>query len=188
MSLRRISYLLPLVILAVISCEKVKVIPKDKMVAIYKEMYLADQWIKDVARQKTADTSYVYRPILNKYGYTEADFLRSVDYYTDKPKEFAGIFETVASQLRETKKVIDAKDKLAHKRDSVVRAREALPFRRADFVRLPEPDYYVAGLRVSVDTAVGAFLLEPVNIFEVAEEEKPEPEKTEENECEEDIQ
>lgn len=138
------------------------------MVAIYKDMFLADQWIRDAGpRQRMADTSYVYRPIIARHGYTEEDFRLSVDYYTDHPKEFATVFELVTESLKEDKKVLEARDRQAHARDSIARAKEALPFLRADFVTVPETDYYVAGLKLSVDSILHIFRIEPVNIFEI---------------------
>ena len=166
--LRRLSYLIVIFALAVmaVACNKVKVIPKGDMVRLYKDMYMADQWIRDAGnRMRMADTSYVYRPILAKYGYTEDDFRASVDYYTDRPKEFASIFEQVAADFKEAKSVIAEKEKLLHQKDSTIRAREALPYRRADFTTVPEYDFWIARLDITLDTTINVFRFKAIDIF-----------------------
>lgn len=165
---RRLSYLLvslALVAMAV-ACNKVRVIPREDMVSLYKDMYMADQWIKDAGnRMRKADTSYVYRPILARYGYTEDDFRASIDYYTDRPKEFAGIFEQVVEDFKEAKRVVSEKENLLRQRDSIIRAREALPYRRADFTKVPEYDFWITKLDITLDTTINVFRFEAVDVF-----------------------
>lgn len=165
---RRLSYLIVILALAAmaVACNKVKVIPQGDMVRLYKEMYMADQWIRDAGnRMRMADTSYVYRPILAKYGYTEDDFRASVDYYTDRPKEFVTIFEQVAADFKEAKKVIAEKEKLLHQKDSTIRAREAMPYHRADFTKVPEYDFWITRLNITLDTTLNVFRFEAIDIF-----------------------
>ena len=52
--------------------------------------------------RRTADTSLVYEPILNKYGYTTEDYVRSVDVYMDDPERYSRI-------LRETGVILNDK-------------------------------------------------------------------------------
>lgn len=165
---RRLSYLIVILALVAtaVACNKVKIIPKEDMVRLYKDMYMADQWIRDAGnRMRMADTSYVYRPILAKYGYTEDDFRASVDYYTDRPKEFATVFEQVAEDFKEAKRVVAEKEKLLHQRDSIIRAREALPYRRADFMTVPEYDFWITRLNLTLDTTLNVFRFEAIDIF-----------------------
>ena len=165
---RRLSYLIAAVALVAlaVACNRMRVIPKDDMVSLYKEMYMADQWIRDAAtRMRTADTSYVYRPILAKYGYTEDDFRASIDYYTDRPKEFAGIFEQVAKDFKKAKMVVEEKQQLTRQQDSTIRAREALPYRRADFTTVPEYDFWITRIKLSLDTTINVFRFEAIDIF-----------------------
>lgn len=153
-------------VFAVYSCNGVRVIPRKDMVAIYMDMYVADQWIKESGeRQRMADTSYVYRPILKRYGYTVEDFIHSVDYYTDRPKDFASVFETVASELRSKVRLLEAQERLNHARDSAERARETLPFIRPDFIHFDIPEYYVAKVRTHMDTVLNVIRFEAVDVF-----------------------
>lgn len=109
---------LALILLA--SCkEEDKVIPRDKLARIYAEMLVTDQWILTTPNIRTiADTSLVYEPILEKYGYDSDDYRRSVDRYMDDPERFARIFRETdemlglrIKELEERKKVLEDMEK-----------------------------------------------------------------------------
>lgn len=106
------KYILPLLAAVLFtSCSKseVEVIPRDKMADIYMEMFMTDQWITSTPGMRMiADTSLVYEPILQKYGYDKADYMHSVDFYMDDPERFARI-------LRETSENLDKRIKHLHK-------------------------------------------------------------------------
>lgn len=155
-----------MLVVAAVACNRARVIPKDDFVRIYKDLYMADEWIKDASvLARKADTSYVYRPIIAGYGYSEDDFRASVDYYTDHPKEFASVYEAVVALLQKDKKEIEDLEKQEYKRDSIIRAREALPYRRADFVALPEPDFYVTRLELTLDSTVNVYRFRAIDVF-----------------------
>lgn len=91
------------VIVLLSSCRKdeTKVIPRSELSKIYAEMLLTDQWIVNTPNVRTiADTSLVYEPILEKYGYDSDDYRKSVDVYMDDPERFARI-------LRETGEILN---------------------------------------------------------------------------------
>lgn len=84
------------------------VIPRAKMSKIYAEMLVTDQWIISTPSvRQIADTSLVYEPILNKYGYTREDYNKSVGHYMDDPERFARIFRTTAEILDERIKELE---------------------------------------------------------------------------------
>lgn len=86
------------------SCGKddTKVIPRKKMARIYAEMLMTDQWITSTPGiRMIADTSLVYEPILEKYGYDSDDYRRSIDAYMDDPERFARILRTTGEILQE---------------------------------------------------------------------------------------
>lgn len=100
------------------SCrQRARVIPANKMVDIYAEMLLSDQWIKqaDGARAK-ADTTLVYDAIFHKYGYDRQDYYATIDYYIDRPEDFHKLTERVVGKLKKEHK--ERKDLLALK-DSI---------------------------------------------------------------------
>ena len=75
-------------------------IPRNKMADIYMEMFMTDQWISTTPGMRTiADTSLVYEPILQKYGYDKLDYIHSVDFYMDDPERFARILRTTVEKL-----------------------------------------------------------------------------------------
>lgn len=85
-----------------LSCSRnqAKVIPRDEMAEIYADMLVTDQWIVSTPSIRLiADTSLVYEPILEKYGYTSDDYRMSVDHYMDDPERFAKIFRETADIL-----------------------------------------------------------------------------------------
>ena len=126
--IRKISaYLLPLALAAVsfVSCGgDVKVIPKDEMAEIYAEMLLMDQWIAAHPQaRRTADTSFVYEPIFEKYGYTSDDYRSSVDYYLQDPDRYARILKNTSlilearlGELRREKEILNDINTLAERR------------------------------------------------------------------------
>ena len=67
----------------VLSCaDKARVIPVRKMEKIYREMFLADQWLEIHSEKRPiADTTWFYAPIFEKYGYDIEDYRASVDFY-----------------------------------------------------------------------------------------------------------
>lgn len=81
--------------------DEAEVIPRGDLAQIYAEMLLTDQWVMSTPNvRKIADTSLVYEPILEKYGYDSDDYRKSVDVYMDDPERFARIF-------RETSDILD---------------------------------------------------------------------------------
>lgn len=72
-----------------------KVIPRGELAEIYAEMLMMDQWISATpGTRNMADTSLVYEPILNRYGYTSADYRMTVEKYMDDPERFSRILRT----------------------------------------------------------------------------------------------
>ena len=115
--LRHIALILTVLFLA-ISCggKRGDVIPRGKLAEIYAEMLMVDQWIIfEPSCRKVADTSLVYEPIFEKYGYTSNDYRRSVDVYLDDPERFSRI-------LRKTGVILEARLKDAERRNEELRA------------------------------------------------------------------
>ena len=75
-------------------------IPRGKMAEIYAEMLMTDQWIYSTpGTRMIADTSLVYEPILEKYGYSQRDYIESVDHYMNDPERFSRILRSSAEKL-----------------------------------------------------------------------------------------
>lgn len=130
-------------LLVSVSCskDKEKVIPRGKLAEIYAEMLVTDQWIVDSPGvRRSADTSLVYEPVLEKYGYTSADYRKSVEEYMNDPERFSRILRTSAkilddrlAELEERKERLDhlrALEELLQqlKYESDFRAEEFFPY------------------------------------------------------------
>ena len=103
-SLKYIILILASVFVLVPSCKKAgpRVIPRSKLAKIYAEMLVTDQWIITTPKVRNiADTSLVYDPILEKYGYTPDDYQRSIMYYLNDPERFSRILRTSAQLLED---------------------------------------------------------------------------------------
>lgn len=102
-TLQHISALAVAAVLLFASCrrsDEAKVIPRDTLAEIYAEMLVTDQWISSTPGVRMiADTSLVYEPILEKYGYSTRDYRKSIDKYMDDPERFARILRTTGEIL-----------------------------------------------------------------------------------------
>lgn len=100
------------------SCSnKSKVIPRGKMAHIYAEMLVVDQWLLEHSKYRTqADTSLVYEPIFQKYGYTTEDYRASLEHYMNDPERYSRILretvEILDEQIGELKGIKAAEDRL----------------------------------------------------------------------------
>ena len=83
------------------SCGRKKaVIPRDELAEIYAEMFVLDQWINDNGSlRRKADTTMVYAPVLEKYGYDYDDYLNSLGYYMKDPARYSKILRTTSEIL-----------------------------------------------------------------------------------------
>lgn len=114
------TILLLAVLICIASCgDRGKVLSKKKLSAIYVEMFLSDQWLRDhVDERGIADTSLFYDPIFRKYGCTYEDYDASVHYYLDHPEQYSKVIDEVLRRLE------DQKDKAYAIADRVNQARE----------------------------------------------------------------
>ena len=78
-----------------------RVIPENKLVRIYHDMFLADQWVRDHPdAREVADTTLLFDPIFRRYGYSFEDYDRSVQYYLDHTERYFKLLNRVEKQLR----------------------------------------------------------------------------------------
>jgi hypothetical protein len=127
--LRHILILIAAVLILAPSCRKdgPRVIPRSKLAKIYAEIFVTDQWIQSKPGLRTiADTSLVYEPILEKYGYDSEDYQHSVDHYMDDPERFSRI-------LRSTAEILDKEIKALRKKQAEIKLQEAVEKEIAKF-------------------------------------------------------
>jgi len=80
--------------------KKDKIIPRSTLEDVYVDLFLADQWmIENPGQSKIADTTMLYEPIFNKYGYTTQNYIASVNHYIRDPKRYARILRRTDAKL-----------------------------------------------------------------------------------------
>lgn len=129
MRLIRHIMLMTAVFLLAVSCgrKEDKVIPRGKLAEIYAEMMLVDQWImNNPGNRHIADTSLVYEPVLERYGYTSADYRKSVDVYMNDPERFSRILRTTAEILGEKLSALEDQKKEIEHQEALRKLRESL--------------------------------------------------------------
>ncbi len=137
---RAFLLVLLLVSIVLLSCSRRegKVIPRGRMSEIYAEMFVMDQLISnDWKARNAADTSWVYEPIFEKYGYTSDDYRASVAHYIKDPDRYARI-------LRETVRILELRVKELKAEKAELERLEAL--NEENDIFLPERIYFLTGL------------------------------------------
>jgi len=110
-----------------------RIIPENKLVRIYHDMFLADQWVRDHPDARTdVDTTLLFDPIFHRYGYTFEDYDRTVQYYLDRSEQFVKILNRVETQLRkEGESLQQEADRLTAREIELSKFRRA--YRQKDF-------------------------------------------------------
>lgn len=120
--LKHIVPLLAVIVFA--SCKKheAEVIPRGKMADIYAEMLMTDQWISSTPGVRMiADTSLVYEPILQKYGYDKYDYIKSIDHYMNDPERFSRILRSSGEKLEKRLKELRKRQKQMELEDAALK-------------------------------------------------------------------
>lgn len=160
--------LLSAVVSMIASCsyDEARVIPRGKLSRIYAEMLMTDQWIAETpGLRHIADTTLVYEPILEKYGYDSEDYRKSVDVYMDDPERFSRI-------LRETVEILDTR---LNELKELKKAQEEVPqeieittdFNVDDFFPYLSTEpyiHYYDSLEVKIDTASMSYRIYPIEV------------------------
>lgn len=151
-----------------VSCgkDRARVIPRPTLAKIYAEMLVTDQWIASAPSiKRIADTSLVYEPILEKYGYTSEDYRKSVERYLDDPERFSKIFrsssEILDARIKELKKLQEIVAKKNEKHDFFISVGHVVP----DIANIP-PSYTPDSLAFELDTALMYFRVAYIERFD----------------------
>lgn len=136
---KKLAYILSIFVLLAfsMSCKRRRVIPEDKMSAIFAEMYILDQWLTVNDQSfKNLDTTFVYGEILDKYGFTPEDYRHSVKTYLDDPEDFAKLFVSSRDILNQRIDDLSLEDRIRHQNDSIATAWKAY------LKTIPVPELY----------------------------------------------
>ena len=140
------------------SCSRAKVIPRRTFIKIYADMFLADEWVKDnPAVRRQVDTSLIYEPIFNAYGYTTDDYLKSVEHYM-------GDTERYARMLKKAGDILDSKGNSIRRLEESINLRDErlreIGKRRAKMMARFSPDsVWKGGNLVQVDSNLEVFFI-----------------------------
>ena len=120
--LKHIVPLLAVIVFASCKKDEAKVIPRGKMADIYAEMLMTDQWISSTPGVRMiADTSLVYEPILQKYGYDKYDYIKSIDHYMNDPERFSRILRSSGEKLEKRLKELRKRQKQMELEDAALK-------------------------------------------------------------------
>lgn len=93
--------LFAIAVMIAVSCGP-RIIPADKLSLIYRDMFLADQWIQENPDMRNkADSTLFYDPIFKKYGYRFKNYDATVKYYLNDYDKFIRIVRAAADMLKE---------------------------------------------------------------------------------------
>lgn len=106
--------------LAGCSCGGPEIIPRAKMAEIYADMLIVDQWVMENPRTRpVADTSLVYEPVFESYGYTTEDYRASVEHYMKDPERYSRILRRTTEILDERVAVLQELKRIEDRRKAV---------------------------------------------------------------------
>lgn len=171
-SFRHIAAIAAILTLFLTSCggDRVKVIPRDELAQIYAEMMMTDQWIINTPNVRLiADTSLVYEPILEKYGYDSDDYRKSVDVYMDDPERFARILRQTGDLLGARLTDLEARkaemDRLEEIRKKMEKFRPDVDFHDMfPYLRNEPYVHYHDSLSIEMDTVMHFYRMTPVSV------------------------
>lgn len=134
MRLRAAHIVLLLTLLALTGCGRGgRVIPQKKLMRMYTEMFLADQWVKDHPDAREAvDTTLFFDPLFRRHGYSFEDYDRTLHYYLDRPEKFGKMLNRAADQMRKEGAALQAVVDAEQERLDEIRHLLRL-YRRQDF-------------------------------------------------------
>ncbi len=145
-------------LLSVPSCRRARVIPKEEFAALYADLFLADQWMRQhEIRVRQRDTMSVYRSVLEAHGYTESDYQLSADTYLKDPDRYAKVLRRMVQILKDRQQVLMTQKE---ERDRVAQLLRERALYRPDtlffLTGLQNPAAFRRGdLRLAVDTTGG---------------------------------
>ena len=152
-------------ILALASCSsRNKVIPKDTLTQIYAEMFLVDEWLTRHPQGFAADTTLVFEPVFEKYGYTSDDYRESVSYYLEDPDRFSRILKRSVKLLESEQKKLEAEKKaLAAVNAALERTMSFAPERIFNMTSLFNKQTFSIrdSIHIYVDSTGGEWMFDP---------------------------
>lgn len=112
------AIILPLLIFT--SCGENR-IPRQKMSKIIAEIYISDRYINsNYELVRAVDSSFLYEPIFNKYGYTTKEFINTINFYVERPAKLKTIYISARQILEDEMAIANTELQRERSRDSIV--------------------------------------------------------------------
>lgn len=95
-------------------------IPRGKLSKIISDIYLSDKYLSSNQEKLTiADSAMLYEPILNSYGYTSEDFIKTIAYYVERPAKLKTVYLKAQESLQEELDIVNIQLTQEGKADSL---------------------------------------------------------------------
>ena len=97
-------YIYVAIVVAAISCSKIKTVPDNVLANILFEMHIADA-IVNFGELKSGDSIRIYEPIAEKYGYSLAEVKHTMLKHTTKEDKLQEIYDKVSLKIAHEKEI-----------------------------------------------------------------------------------
>lgn len=115
------------------ACSRNTLIPPEELSDIYYDIYLLDQSLnRNHEWSRSADTLRIYRPLIEKHGWTFEDYAFTVEEYIKRPDRFEEVFDLTIEKLESRRKVLEKAIALQEKDFKEVRFRDSVLVNAAD--------------------------------------------------------
>lgn len=95
-------------------------IPRGKMSKIIADIYLSDKYLNSTMDMvSVADSTLLYEPIFNSYGYNTDDFLRTIAYYVERPAKLKSVYLKAQESLQNELDIINVQLIVERRLDSL---------------------------------------------------------------------
>ena len=135
MIIGRMALVVAAIMLALASCKGYKQIPDDTLADIFRDMYLQNAYIEQHPLNMSLDSVDVYAPLIERYGYTEDDFKRTIiDATRRKSFRLTDIVDAAIAKLEAQDETIRRKVWVMEQIDSMAKAVSTKEIFRCDSV------------------------------------------------------
>lgn len=159
MRIGRVALAVAAALLTLASCKGYKQIPDDTLADIFRDMYLQNAYIEQHPLNMSLDSVDVYAPLIERYGYTEEDFKRTImDATRRKSFRLTDIVDVAIAKLEAQDEALRRRVWVTERIDSMAKAVSTKEiYRRDSAIKFRSmADSALMTLRVPIDRGAGA--------------------------------
>lgn len=138
-----------MILVALTSCHKRKVLSEEKVAQIMCEIYLADQYMKlNEKVMRMGDTVLIYDAVFKKYGTTLEEYQNSIRYYISADKKFPEVatmaYDIIHTQAERLKLLVGLRSEILNfkKMFPSVRIPDTLSYRADSLAQLAVKEFF----------------------------------------------